>query len=488
VTPSETGDEGDSDSDANEKTQAKKNGKNSQAGRTDEEDSTIPEPRGPGKARRMNDKKGKNGDTPKEGSQDGVANPATGKINQEPPPTYPPGSSAASASKKRVKQPLRSLFDIRPVFTDTWRYTMNAKPLSLLLVFFCAFSVMGVRQITAIASLPGNGPSDASSLAKRAAGDGLPIDIRYTQKWLDKMFGGTPNPILILTLLFVWVSMSILMSGVIYNAIIEKTENVRITSDEEKKSKWYNNKRGTLRRLWEWIKSCSVAVLRLILMDQYPTVKTSWSKSGLWTLLRTSLFVVQLFVAIVMVRQVLAMASLVAGAEVPIPSTLEIPYTLEILKKALPTMQHFPGGTMLLVASVLTGVLIILPAGWNSLLHPRQKEPGSASAKKTIWRILTCRAFGKGIKLGKWYPVLVGVLGFVLVLSFGACLYYFIEIMAYIGEVGFVKDSGYMDSVGLIGALMIFGIFALPMAWIALKAEDAVKVLLKRRAIRKRKA
>jgi hypothetical protein len=54
-------------------------------------------------------------------------------------------------------------------------------------------------------------------------------------------------------------------------------------------------------------------------------------------------------------------------------------------------------------------------------------------------------------------------------------LVYFVEIMNYVGEVGFVKETGYVDSVGLIGACLIFGIFALPLGWVALKVEDVVR-------------
>ena len=393
--------------------------------------------------------------------------------------SYPPGSNAkAVESEKADEPPLRSLLSIRPIFSDIWRYTMAAKILSLILVIHNAVSVEGGRIITALPHL-----ADSNSLAKRAAGDELPFDIRYTQKWLAKMFGGTPDPILVLILMFTWVSMSILMSGVIYNAIIEKTENAPVVlSDAEKKAKWYRNKMLYIKRVGRWMRSCVISVVRLVLMDRYPHLGQFWARSGIWTCLRIATFTVQLLIAIVMVRQVLAMASLVAGAETPIPSSLEIPYTLEILKKALPIIQPFPGGVMLLVVVILSAVIIIIPVGWHSLLHPRQKNPQSRTAGQTLKRFLTCQAFGEGISLGRFRRPVVIFLGMVLVACFGACLYYFVEIMKYIGEVGFVKDSGYMDSVGLVGASMIFGIFALPLAYIAFECEDAVRSALESRA------
>jgi len=396
--------------------------------------------------------------------------------------TYPPprASRDRDTSQDIEQQKLPSLFSIRPI-SNSWRYVNAARVLSLALVLVNAISAMGTRQITALPQLPGGAGS--SSLAKRAAGGELPFDIRFTQKWLAKMFSGTPDPILVLILLFTWVSMSILMSGVIYNAIIEKTENAPVVlSDAEKKAKWYRNKMFYVRRVGRWMGSCVISVVRLVLMDRYPHLGQFWARSGLWTCLRIATFTVQLLIAIIMVRQVLAMASLVAGAETPIPSSLEIPYTLEILKKALPIIQPFPGGMMLLVVVILSAVIIIIPVGWHSLLHPRQKNPQSRTAGQTIKRFLTCQAFGEGISLGRFRRPVVIFLGMVLVACFGACLYYFVEIMKYIGEVGFVKDSGYMDSIGLVGASMIFGIFALPLAYIAFECEDAVRSALESRA------
>jgi hypothetical protein len=395
-------------------------------------------------------------------------------------PSYPPSKiGEGTTSQKAGEPPLRSLLSVRPMFSGLWRYTMAAKILCVVLVVHNAFSVMVVRQITALVNLPSDGAIDSSPLAKRAAGDELPFDIRYTQKWLAKMFGGQPDPILILTLLFTWVSMSILMSGVIYNAIIEKTENTPVVlSDEEKKAKWYNHKMDFVRRVGRWMKSCVISAVRLVLMDRSPSLGTFWANLGRWTGLRIAIFTVQLLIAIAMVRQVLAMASLVAGAETPIPSGLEITYTLQILKKALPIIQPFPGGMMLLGVFVLTAVIIIIPVGWHSLLHPRQKNPQSRTAGQTMKRILTCQAFGKGISLGKYRTPVMFLLVLILVASFGACLYYFVEIMRYIGEVGFIKDSGYMDSVG---PFMIFGIFALPLAYIGFECEDAVRSALKNR-------
>ena len=351
---------------------------------------------------------------------------------------------------------------------------MAAKILSLVLVLQNAISVLVGRQITALVNLPGAG--SASSLAKRAAGDELPFDVRYTHKWLAKIFGDSPEPLLVLTLMFTWVSMCIIMSGVIYNAIIEKTENTPIVlTEEEKKAKWYRNKMLFVKKVGGWMKSCVISVVRLILMDRNPAFRHFKDKVGWWTGLRISIFTVQLLIAIVMVRHVLAMASLVAGAETPIPSGLEISSTLETLKKALPTIQPYPGGMMLLVAFVLTAVIIIVPFGWHSLLHPRPKNPQSRSAAQTMKRFLTCQAFGKDISLGKYRPAVIILLGITLFGSFGACLYYFVEIMRYIGNVGFIKDNGYMDSLGLVGASMIFGIFAPPLAYIGFECEDVVR-------------
>jgi len=433
-------------------------------------------PTQPSKARRKaggaEDKVGKDGGPIKDG---------------QAPPTYPPiPNTKGSKSTQADEKPLPSLLSIRPIFSGLWRYTMAAKILSLLLVLQIAVAVMGGRQITALVNLPSGGATDSTSLAKRAANEELPFDIRCTQKWLAKMFGGQPDPILVLTLMFTWVSMSILMSGVIYNAIIEKTESTPVVlTEEEKKAKWYNHKKDLVKKLGRKMKSSVISVVRLILMDRHPSVRLFWTKLGRWTALRIVIFTVQLLIAIVVVRHVLAMASLAAGAETPIPSGLEIPLTLELLKKALPMIQPYPGGMMLLVAFVLTAVIIIVPVGWHSLLHPRQKNPESRTAGQTMKRILTCQAFGKGISLGRFRKPVVILLGMFLVACFGACLYYFVEIMKYIGEVGFVKDSGYMDSVGLVGASMIFGIFALPLAYIAFECEDAVRSVLKNRASKK---
>jgi hypothetical protein len=397
--------------------------------------------------------------------------------------TYPPGSNIkGNKSTQADKPPLGSLLSIRPIFSGLWRYTMAAKILSLVLVFQNAVSVLGGRQITALVNLPSGGGTGSSSLAKRAAGDELPFDVRYTHKWLAKMFGDSPEPILVLTLMFTWVSMCIIMSGVIYNAIIEKTENTPVVlTDEEKKAKWYRNKMLYVKKVGGSMKSCVISVVRLILMDRNPAFRYFRSKVGWWTALRISIFTVQLLIAIVMVRHVLAMASLVAGAETPIPSGLEISSTLETLKKALPTIQPYPGGMMLLVAFVLTAVIIIVPVGWHSLLHPRPKNPQSRTAAQTMKRFLTCQAFGKDISLGRYRRVVIILLAITLFGSFGACLYYFVEIMRYIGDVGFIKDNGYMDSLGLVGAAMIFGIFAPPLAYIGFECEDALRSWWKNR-------
>jgi len=434
----------------------------------------------PGKA--FHTRRGRGNDT--RGTTDSTEQDAkSGRLN-----TYPPDGQGnrTSSSTKANKQPLSSLFDVRPMLSGLWRYTRNAKLLSLILVVVCAFMIEGFRQITALAYLPTATGSDSSSLTKRAPGDELPIDIRYTQKWLAKMFGGTPDPILILTLLFTWMSMCILMAAIIYNMIIERTENRMTSSDKNTKDKWYNNKRLAVKKVWRWTKTCFLAAIRVLLMDRHPSIKKFWSTVGLWTCLRIALFVIQLLVAILMVRQVLAMASLVAGAETPIPSSLEIPYTLSALEDALPIMRPYPGGTMLLVVSVLTSVLIMLPAGWNSLLHPRKKNPNPSSRMQTLFRIITCQASGSGIGLGKYYAAVVGLLSLIVVVSFAACMVYFVEIMTFVGDAEFVKDTGYVDSIGLIGAFVIFGVFALPLGWIALKAEDTVRSMMRKRAGRKR--
>lgn len=393
--------------------------------------------------------------------------------------TYPPKTNKTgdrASTNKAEQEPLPSLFQIRPLFKALSTYVMNAKILTLALIIQCAISVLGARQITTLVTLPAGGDT-TSSPAKRAHDD-LPIDIRYTQEWLVKMLGGTVDSTLAFILLMSWISLCILTSGIIYNFIIEKTDNPKTTSPEEKAGKWYRDKTRTCRKVGKWIKSCCVSAVRLILMDRHPSIGTCWSKSGWWTLVRIGVFTAQLLLAVVVVRHVLAMASLVAGAETPIPSGPDISLTLSILKDALPTMS--PGGTMFLVASVLTGVLVIVPIGWHSLLHPRPKNLGGNTASKTIFRIITCRAFGSGIKLATWqYNVLVSLLAIVLVSSFAACMVYFVEIMNTIGEVGFVKEAGYVDSVGLVGACLIFGIFALPLGIIALRVEDMVRSMSK---------
>jgi hypothetical protein len=431
------------------------------------------------KLKREDAEAGQNGERPADANGDGLGQ-ATEKNQRH---SYPPSQIGEDTTPmKAEKPPLRSLLSVRPIFFGLWRYTMAAKILSFVLVFQNAISVLGGRQITSLVNLPSGGGTGSSSLAKRAAGDELPFDVRYTHKWLAKMFGDSPEPILVLTLMFTWVSMCIIMSGVIYNAIIEKTENTpKVLSEEEKKAKWYRNKMLYIKKVGGWMKSCVISVVRLILMDRYPSVRYFKSKIGWWTGLRISIFTVQLLIAIVMVRHVLAMASLVAGAETPIPSGLEIPSTLETLKKALPTIQPYPGGMMLLVGFVLTAVIIILPFGWHSLLHPRPKNPQSRTAGQTMKRFLTCQAFGQDISLGRYRPVVIILLAIALFGSFGACLYYFVVIMRYIGDVGFIKDNGYMDSLGLVGASMIFGIFAPPLAYIGFECEDMVRSWWKNR-------
>jgi hypothetical protein len=99
---------------------------------------------------------------------------------------------------------------------------------------------------------------------------------------------------------------------------------------------------------------------------------------------------------------------------------------------------------------------------------------------RTIGRIVTCRAFGK--MSGGAYQIMIAVVAVVLVMTFAACVVYFAEIIAYTASNSYVKTAGFSDSIGLIGASLIFGLFALPLAWIYIQAERlAVRMYRKRR-------
>jgi preprotein translocase subunit Sss1 len=335
---------------------------------------------------------------------------------------------------------------------------MQAKFLCTIWIAQFALSIFGIRQLSALVTMPRSTDVNTNSLEKRDTDD-VPVDIQFTQKWLSKILGDSNNPDFAFILLVVWISLCILTSGIIYNMIIEKVENP--STEEEKDGKWSQAIKMYSIRVWKGIKSFLVASARVLLMDRHPSWSTFTAGFGWWTVLRIGISVVQLLVILSVTRHVIATASLIADPENPYPSGLELKLTLPMIKDAMPTMSESPDMTMLLMVIVLSGIIIIGMTGWHALLHPRATAPQTSKMIGTM-----IHGSGSG------YQAMVAVIAIVLVLSFSACLVFFVQIMQSVTELDFIKNGGYGDNVGLVGGLLIFAIFVPPLAWVCMEVWD----------------
>jgi hypothetical protein len=294
------------------------------------------------------------------------------------------------------------------------------------------------------------------------------------------MLGGTVDPGMAMIFLFVWIGFGMLMFGVLYNAICEAVDRPHKESTEEEKEaegqKWYRSPKKAGRVIWRGFKSFLVGTAKVILLDRHPSIGRFWKRQGWWTALRITIFLAQLVLSVILVRQSIALASLVAGVSEPAVSGFDIELSASFLKGTAPQMGI--DGTMLLLLTLLGSIILVLAIGWYSLLHPRKKDE-NANAMRTIGRIVTCRAFGK--MSGGAYQIMVAVVAIILVMTFAACVVCFAEIIAYTASNSYVKTAGFSDSIGLIGASLIFGLFALPLAWIYIQAERlAIRMYRKR--------
>jgi hypothetical protein len=367
-------------------------------------------------------------------------------------------------------------------FSNIIHHIRTSKFLTLFLILYTVAFVMGARQITVLITLPPGSGSDPTN-AKRGTSN-LPPDLALTQNWLISILGGTVNPGMAMVFLLIWIGLGIAMFGVLFNAICENVDRPPKVLTEEKEEaragKWY---RGGPKKmsiaLWRGSRSLLVGTAKVILLDRDPSVGRLWRASGWWTLLRILIFFAQLSFAIILLRQSVALAALVAVPFSP-PDGYDIEQTRSWLENTARTTSI--EGAMLMVISVIGASILIIAVGWFSLLHPRQKNK-NGGAKATMGRMFKFK-LSRGA-----YRVLEVLVGIVLIMVFGFCVIYFAEIIAYTSSIDFVQQhNSIAKSIGLIGASLIFGLFALPLAWVYLKIEKLVLRVFRRRSSTPRQA
>lgn len=389
--------------------------------------------------------------------------------------------------------PLSTVLSAKRAYRSLVLYLGNAKFLSAFFVLHMFATAAVSRQLSVLVMLSGSqgdGAGSSTGIAKRAPGD-LPVDIKATQEWVVRTFGGVVNPDLAFVLLCSWLGLSILLLGYIYHCILASTENPPRAGEGEKENSWHKTKRLS-GLAWKGLKRGCVGVARVIAMDRHPSLKNLRGRWGKWTVVRISVFLTQAILSTLVLRQTIALTSLVVGSANPIPSGPDITLFPKPLDNAASAMSDSPGTVFCFLLAILAGYIIILTWSWHSLLHPRKRDlrkKDPQQSRHSLLRLLTCRAFGTGIKLSsQQYKYVQLVIMAVLFIAFGSCLALISSIMNYASSVSWVKDAGKTNSAGVIVVFVLFGLFVLPMGWVLIKLDDFLlnPIMLRMRAGRHR--
>ena len=226
---------------------------------------------------------------------------------------------------------------------------------------------------------------------------------------------------------------------------------------------------------WRGTKRALYTGTKVITMDRHPSLRHLRERWGKWTCIRLSLFIAQLLVTVIVVRQTLAYASFVVGATTP--SGFDVDFSTTTMQEA--ARGKTGDDIFLLVLVVLAAAVTSVTWSWYALLHPRKKDmrAGRDRHGSIIFRILTGKIFGQtfaNMSDNTYRCVQVGIV-LVLVIAFASCVGWFSTIMAYAADVGFVKDAQYTDRIGVITAFVLFGLFVLPLGWALITVEDLIR-------------
>lgn len=416
-------------------------------------------------------------------------NTASENRNTSHPHAYPPtqpagrttthpalGAKQRSTSTQRTAAQ-RSLHQSQPGVSGAvwyfWAYVANAKWLSAFLVAQMAVTAAVSRQLAVLVMIAqpsgASGSAAAAGMAKRAVDDGsdLPPDLAATHGWLTQNLANTVSPDFAFLLLCTWLGLGTLLMGYICHLILSATDSPAPDDGKPKEASLYKMKRLG-KAVWYGTKAALRGGAKVIAMDRHPSLRNLSTRWGRWTLIRIALFIVQLVVTAVIVRQTIAYVSLVAGAEPPTG------FDLAFMESTREDAARGKTGDdiYLLVLVVLGSALASVTWSWYALLHPRQKDtrPGHQSI---LSRIVTGRIFST---MGpNTYRLVQGLIALGLILTFAACVGWYSIIMAYAADVGFVQDAGYTDSIGAITAFILFGLLVLPMGWVLIMVEDLLR-------------
>lgn len=342
-------------------------------------------------------------------------------------------------------------------------YIRNAKFYSLFLLIQNVITAVVARQFCVLIVSSGSIATAAtSSPAKRAEGD-LPPDMEYTNKWLTNNFGSNVDPRYAFILLNIWIGFSVLLSAYLYNAIIDATDN-----PQRKEKKGFGQR---IKGLGRGLKKAPVGILKALSMDRHPSFKNVRRRWGKWTLVRITLFLIQVSTAAITLRITIALNSLVAGAAEPTPSGPDINALSELIKDG--AAGSTSGGAFLLLLFVMGCFVLTVTWSWHSLLHPRRDDRRPGRRGGILMNIITLRILKRRNRpnLGpKTYKCVVVAIMFIVTGAFAVCIAWFSEIMRYTADFVFVQDS----NVGLVFPFTLFGLFIIPMAWVVIKLEDLV--------------
>ncbi|KAK4684813.1 hypothetical protein P7C73_g5350, partial [Tremellales sp. Uapishka_1] len=383
------------------------------------------------------------------------------------PPKDPSVERETSPKQPAAEDSINPLNPWR-MFQQLLRCLTNAPIYSLFTTATMVLYIMGSRQIYAFLTLTAT--SSSASLTKR---DSTPLDLSLTETLLSK-FSTDASPMAVFAILNLWQLLSIPLIVALVQMTIARAEGgkaVKLEEEEEEADHWYKHPVQSFANLFKKLASTVAMEAELYGLSAF------WRKCSLWTLLRTTLFAIEMAAILLLFRQCLSLLYMVgSGSTKAYSSSFDLTLTETIIaslaKSTTPTLAFMIANVWLIL------ILPLIAWSWSSLLHPKPK--GGAAGLHGMARLKD--GFGKMIKVlsmpknRRIRNALKLVVVIILVCSFAGSLIYFQQLLNVV-ETDLPETKSASGSAAIIGACAIFALYTIPMAFVLVELAKYVDKL-----------
>jgi hypothetical protein len=331
---------------------------------------------------------------------------------------------------------------------------LKAPLYSTLSIAWLSTYILVTRQLSQVISMV----SPAASLTKRLA-----PDLEATQSALSSILtnDGSISAGAVFFLINLWHAGAIIVLVVLINLVISRAENPSGPSD------WWRHPGKSLASISGGLTTGLGSVLRTLAMDaQIHGVRTLMRKASWRTLVRLTLFLANVTMSVILLRQAMSLAYLAANpsSNTTFSTALDLASTQTALivtaKSLSPTL------AFLILNGILVLFILNLALAYNSLLHPKGRTSSSAISLASFKSISNqLQGSPRILNALKAIALIAVVMGFAMGIIFAQ------EIIKYVNT-SYGNDTG-TTALAYVNVLMLFGVPA--MLYVAIQVEDVVK-------------